>query len=129
MPMTNALNAVIAAALTGNTYTAFNAANASLGVGDSSAAYAAAQTDLQASTNKLRRAMDATYPQLASATMTFRSTFVEADANFAWNEWGVFNTTSQSGGTMMVREVQSLGTKPSNQQWRLTVDVTVSVGV
>jgi hypothetical protein len=38
-------------------------ANARLGVGDSSAVFAATQTDLQAVTNKLRKAMDASYPQ------------------------------------------------------------------
>jgi len=77
------------------TLTYFNNSNACLGVGDSSTAEAATQTDLQAATNKLRKAMDATYPThtdgttSGAATVTFHSTFATTDANFAWNEWGV----------------------------------------
>jgi hypothetical protein len=105
--------------------TAFNNANAYLGVGDSSTAFAAGQTDLQAATNKLRKAMDATYPQVAGNVQTFRATFGTSEANFAWNEWGIFNASS--GGTMMNRKVESLGTKTSAQSWQITVTLTHSV--
>lgn len=104
--------------------TPFNNANSYIGVGDSTTAYAAGQTDLQASTNKLRKAMDATYPQLATNVITFRSTFGTSDANFAWQEWGVFNAAS--GGTMLNRKVESLGTKTSAQTWQFTVTLTVT---
>lgn len=109
----------------GGAGTAFSNANAYLGVGDSSTAADAAQTDLQATTNKLRKAMDASYPTYgASQKATFRSTFGSGDANFAWNEVGVFNASS--GGTMLNRKVQSLGTKASGTTWVLTVEITLS---
>lgn len=110
--------------LTGGAGTAFDNANAYLGVGDSSTAAAAGQTDLQASTNKLRKAMDATYPTIATNTITFKSTFATGDANFAWNEWGVFNASS--AGTMLNRKVDSLGTKTSAGSWELTVSISIS---
>ncbi len=103
--------------------TVFSNANARLGVGDSSTAAAAGQTDLQAATNKFRKAMDSTYPSRASQTLTFRSTFATGEANFVWNEWGIFN--AGSGGTMLNRKVESLGTKSSGS-WQLTVTITIS---
>lgn len=112
------------------TLTFFNNGNAYIGVGDSSTAEAATQTDLQAATNKLRKAMDATYPlhtdatTSGAATITFRSTFGSSDANYAWAEWGVFN--GSSGGRMLNRKVQSLGTKASGATWVFTVTITLS---
>ncbi len=114
----------------GQPLTYFNAANAYLGVGDSAAAAAATQTDLQAATNKLRKAMDSTFPQHtdgtspANSTITFRSTFATGDANFAWNEWAIFNAAS--GGRMLNRKVESLGTKTSAASWVLTVTLTLT---
>lgn len=102
--------------------TAFNNANAHIGVGDSSTAHAVGQTDLQAASNKLRKAMDATYPSGGSNVITFRSTYGTSDANFAWNEWGVFNASSS--GTMLNRKVESLGTKTNTQTWQFTVTLT-----
>lgn len=95
-----------------------------LGVGDSTTAFNATQTDLVASTNKLRKAMDGGYPQRSSGTLTFRSTFNTSEANFAWQEWGVFDASSS--GTMYGRKVESLGTKTSAQTWQLTSTVTVA---
>lgn len=123
-PLTDAGRNQIAADIIGETVTEFNNTNAYIGVGDSSTAFAAAQTDLQASTNKLRKAMDATYPSRSTNVLTFRSTFATTDANFAWNEWGVFN--GSSGGTMLNRKVESLGTKTSAQSWQMTVTITVN---
>lgn len=102
--------------------TPFNNANSYIGVGDSTTAYAAGQTDLQAATNKLRKAMDATFPSGGSNVITFRSTFATTDANYAWQEWGVFNASS--AGTMLNRKVESLGTKTSAQTWQFTVVLT-----
>lgn len=125
MPGTTACaTAVMAPAIIGAAYTAFNAANAHLGVGDSTTAHAIGQTDLVAVTNKLRKAMDATFPTNSSGTLTFKSTFGTSDANFAWQEWGVFNASSS--GTMLNRKVQSLGTKPGSEQWVLTVTVAIA---
>ncbi len=104
--------------------TPFNNANSYLGVGDSTTAFAASQTDLIASTNRLRKAMDATYPSGASNVITFRSTFATGDANFAWNEWGVFNNSTFGSGTMLSRKQEALGTKLSSQTWQLTAVLT-----
>ena len=123
MALTNAARDLIAQALIGEAFTSFAHANARIGVGDSSAAFGASQTDLQASTNKLRKAMEAAYPTRAGNALTFRSIFGTSEGNFAWNEWGVFNAAS--AGTMLNRIVASLGTKTSAQSWQLTVTVTV----
>lgn len=127
MPGTNAYRDYVAAATHTGTATAFNNANSSIGVGDSSAAFAAGQTDLQAATNKFRKAMDATYPTLAANVLTFRATFNTTDANFAWNEWATFNTTAASGGTMLQRKVEALGTKTSAQTWQITTTITLGI--
>jgi hypothetical protein len=124
MALTNAMRDLIAADVIGESVTEFNNANAHLGVGDSTTAFAATQTDLQAASNKVRKAMDATYPTRATNVLTFRSTFATGDANFAWQEWAVFNAST--AGTMFNRKVESLGTKTSAQSWQLTVTLTVT---
>jgi len=125
MGLTNAFRDLVASAVYGNSITPYNNANSYIGVGDSSTAFAATQTDLQASTNKLRKSMDTSYPTISQNVLTFRSTFGTGDANWAWNEWGVFNASS--GGTMLNRKVESLGTKTSAQSWQITVTITLSV--
>ncbi len=124
MAMTNAFRDHLTQAAIGEAVTAFNAANANIGVGDSITAFAAAQTDMQAATNKLRKVMEAGYPTRTANVLTFRSLFGTAEANFAWNEWGVFNAAA--AGTMMNRKVEALGTKTSAQSWQLTVTNTVN---
>ncbi len=114
----------------GASLTYFNNGNAYLGVGDSTTAEAATQTDLQAATNKQRKAMDATFPthtdgtSSGSATITFKSTFATTDANFHWQEWGTFN--GSSGGRMLNRKVTDLGTKTSAAAWAFTVTLTLA---
>lgn len=103
--------------------TVFSNANAHIGVGDSTTAAAAGQTDLQAATNKLRKAMEATFPSRASQTLTFKSVFGTGDANFAWQEWAIFNDAS--AGAMLNRKVESFGTK-SGGTWTFTVTITIS---
>jgi len=122
MPAQTITGELIADALIGGgTYTAFNNANAYLGVGNGTTAHNAAQTDLQGA-SKTRKAMDATYPSRSTNVATFRSTFGTTDANHAWDEWGVFNHAS--AGQMMLREVEALGTKTSSATWQLTVALT-----
>lgn len=117
--------------LIGTAITAFDNTNAYLGVGDSTTAAADTQTDLQAATNKLRKAMDATYPQhtdstgtVGSKSITFRSTFATGDANFAWQEWALFNASA--AGRMLNRKVESLGTKTSAAAWVLTITLSLA---
>lgn len=126
MALTNAGRDFIAKAVINNSSpTFFDASNAYLGVGDSNTAYAASQTDLQAATNKARELVDSA-PGLASNVVTFVATFETGDANFAWEEFGIFNASSS--GTMLSRKVQSLGTKTSAAEWTLTVTATFGVG-
>lgn len=116
----------------GQALTYFNNAQAAIGVGDISTAAAATQTDLAATTNKLRVAMDATYPlhtdgtTSAAASIAFKSTFGTAQANWAWNEWAVFNSATLATGRMLQRKVESLGTKTSASTWALTVTLSLA---
>lgn len=125
MPLPSAMAVVIAAMINGEATTDFTAANAYLGVGDGAGAFAIGQTDLQG-TNKLRKAMDAGFPTRTGGTaqLNYRSTYAVSEANWAWNEWGVFNAAS--GGTMFNRKQESLGTKPSTQLWQIAVTLTVT---
>lgn len=124
MPLVDLARDMIAdAILGGSSYTKFSSANAHIGVGDSSTAFASTQTDLQAATNKTRKAMDATYPTRAANVLTWRATFATGDANYAWNERGIFNASS--GGQMLSRKVIALGTKTSSASWQLTCTDTV----
>jgi len=124
MPLTDAGRNLMIDGIVGTAVTAFNNANSYIGVGDSTTAFSAAHTDLQAATNKLRKAMDATYPTRATNVLTFRATFATTDANFAWQEWAIFNASS--AGTMLSRKVESLGTKPSSQTWQFTATLTIT---
>lgn len=116
--------------LIGTSVTAFDNGNAYLGVGDSSTAAAATQTDLQASSNKLRKAMDSTYPQhtdgtsSGNASIIYRATFGSSDANFAWAEWALFNASTS--GRMLNRKAEANGTKASGTTWVLTVTLSLA---
>jgi hypothetical protein len=119
MGLTTAAATEIAKCAIGDSPTLLNATNAYLGVGDSTTAFVASQTDLQATTNKVRQGMDATYPVRSGAGVTYRATFATSQANYAWQEWGTFNAASS--GVMWQRKVESLGTKTSSQAWQLSV--------
>lgn len=91
--------------------------NAYLGAGNSTTAFAIGQTDLVGTaTRKVATA------SRASGVLTFVASFGTSDANYAWEEVGIFNASS--GGTMLARKVESLGTKTSAQVWQLTVTAT-----
>lgn len=118
------------------TVSVFSATNARIGVGDSTTAVTNTQIDLQAATNKFRKLCSSvthsdTTGTAGSATTDFVATFATGEANFAWNEWGVFNGTatdgSAAGGRMLNRKVESLGTKTSAATWQLTVTLGLTV--
>lgn len=115
--------------LIGTGVTAFDNTNAYLGVGNSSTAAADTDPDLVGA-SKLRKAMDATYPQHSDSTsvagaksIVYRATFGSADANFAWSEWGIFNASA--AGRMLNRKVESLGTKATGT-WVLTITLSLA---
>jgi hypothetical protein len=130
MPLTNVGRNFIAAALIGEAVTPFSAASARLGVGDGTQAFSPTQLDLQG-TNRLRKGMAAGYPTRQGNSITFKATFSTAEANFTWNEWGVFNSNLTSSdendfaGVMLVRNVVPIGTKNATQTWELTVTITI----
>ena len=100
----------------------FDNAAATIGVGDSDTAAAATQTDLQATSNKTYKAMEASYPTSTTRKATFKSSFGSDDANYVWDEWVVKQSTSAK---CLNRKVESLGTKSSGT-WTLEVTITLS---
>jgi hypothetical protein len=108
----------------GGTETAFNNANARIGVGDSNASADPNQTDLQG-VNKAYKGMDEGYPTFGSGEkIVFRSTFGTAEANFAWNEITVDNGVAS--GKNLNRKVAALGIKTSDQTWVVQLEIMLS---
>lgn len=85
----------------------------------------ATQTDLQASSNKLYKAMSATYPQVSAQTMTWRAAYGSAEANFDWMEYSVANGSSGTAKNAN-RKVSAQGTKVAGQTWTLDFTITLS---
>lgn len=123
MGMTLAGKELIAKALKGDAFTNYDNTNGHLGVGDSNAAFSDTQTDLQG-TNKLRKGMEATYPTRSVREITWKSSFGASDANWAWEENGVFNAAA--AGDMLARDVENLGTKASPAVWVFTKKGTIT---
>jgi hypothetical protein len=110
--------------VTGQSANTFTNAQAQIGIGDSSTAATAGQTDLQAATNKTYKAMNGSYPSVpAAGAVQFQSTFASADANYAWQEFVVKHGTS---AICIDRGVASMGTKASGTSWTATVTLTIA---
>jgi hypothetical protein len=105
--------------------TAFNNANARIGVGDSATAAAATQTGLQASTNKYWMTMDTSYPTSGTQKATWKATFATGVANFSWQEITVVNASDDAGKNLN-RKVQDMGTKTSAVTRVATLDITLA---
>jgi len=105
--------------------TKWDASNAYIGVGDSSTGEDASQTGLQAVTNKFWQAMDGTYPQRSGQVGEWRATFADGDAEFAWEEFTVVNSSDDDGKNLN-RKVVSKGTKGSGEAWTASVKITFS---
>lgn len=127
MPLTNAgRNFVAASVINNGPPTFFSNANAYIGVGDSSDAFSVTQTDLQASSNKVRVGMDSGFPTIATNVLVFQATFGTSIGNFTWAEWALFNAAS--AGVMFTRKVESNGTKTSGQIWIFSTQLTIGIG-
>ena len=113
------LNFIAQAIVNDGTPTFFNNTNAKIGVGDGITAFSKTQTDL-VGTNKLRKSVDANFPTRTNNFITFQATYGTDEANFDWNEWGIFNASSD--GVMLSRKVENLGTK-NGGTWILTATV------
>ena len=90
-------------------------------MGDSNIAESPSQTDLLGA-NKQYNAMLATYPQVGSQKVTFKSSFASGEANWTWNEWVVKQATS---ATCLNRKQENLGTKTTGT-WTLEISITLS---
>jgi hypothetical protein len=77
---------------------------------------------LQAAANKTYKGMESGYPTSTTQKVTFKSSFGSSEANYAWNEWVVKQSSS---AICLNRKVESLGTK-SGGTWTLEVDITLS---
>jgi hypothetical protein len=108
--------------IAGDSANHFNNAGAQVGVGDSNTAATPSQTDLQASTNKTYKGMESGYPTSTAQKATFKASFGDSEANYAWNEWVIKQSTSAK---CLNRKVESLGTKAGGT-WTLEVNVTLS---
>ena len=125
MAFTTAGFAAIAGLLISDGTTPFNSSNAYLGVGDDSTAFDPSQTDLNpvVSGNKIR-VLVSTAPVRTGAAITFTCNFTTAQANWVWNENGIFNAAS--GGTMLTRKVETLVTKTSAATATFTKTLTIA---
>ena len=104
----------------------FNNANAKIGVGDSSTAADATQTDLQAATNKTYKGMETGYPTSASQKANFKASFGSSEANYTWNEWVIKSVDADTASNICLnRKVENLGTKTTGT-WTLEVSITLS---
>lgn len=126
MPLTVAGRDFLAALIIDDSATPLDNSNAYIGSGDSDTAFNTNQTDLQASSNKLRKGMEATYPQRTDNVLSFRSLFGTGDANWSWEEWALFNASTS--GVMLSRKVEDLGVKASTQSWLFDCSLTVNIG-
>lgn len=111
---------LVTGAVSGASHIYDNAA-AQIGVGNSDTAAQATDTDLIGA-SKTYKAMEAGFPTSTSQKVTFKSSFGSGDANYAWEEWVVKQSTST---ICLNRKVESLGTK-STGTWTLEVDITLS---
>jgi len=110
---------------TGLTLTAVYAGSTGSGASSKILRAIATQTALQAATNKLYKAMEATFPIRASQTVTWRIVCGSTDANFAWNEFTVANGNSDAADNLN-RKVSAQGTKAAGQTWTLDLSLTLS---
>jgi len=137
---------VTAAAATGSSggdLQSMTNANAAIAVGISTATAAVTQTDLQAATGSTARWIKgmstASYPSVSTAnttagrTASFQCVQTTSEANFAQNEWALFNDPNSTGvnaayglGLMLNRKVQSLGTKTSAATRTITVTLSLA---
>jgi hypothetical protein len=70
-------------------------------------------------------AMEATYPQIAGQTITWRAVFDGVTANFHWREGTVANGNSNAADNLN-RKIQEQGVKASGQVWTLDLQITYS---
>ena len=111
--------------LIGASATAFNSANAHIGVGDGTTVASAGQTGL-VGTNKTYRPVDSTYPQVLGQTVTFRYTFGPTFRNHKWREFTVANGNSDTAKNLNRLVEAPLSEKVAPDTWVVSLQVTIS---
>lgn len=108
----------------GGSETAFNNANARVGVGNGTDAESASQTGLTGGSTAFA-AMESGYPTFGSGQkVTFKGSFGDGEAEFAWEEFTVDNGSTPNKN--LHRKKTSKGTKGSGETWVLTIELSLS---
>ena len=101
----------------------WDSANARVGVGDNETVADPDPTVLESVSGEYAM-MDATYPSRSGQTLSWRGTFGDGFAEYAWEEFVVDN--GAVSGKTLNRKVTSKGTKGAGEAWTLTVEITFS---
>ena len=93
-----------------------------IGVGDSTAAASAAQTDLQASSNKYWKTISSTDRILLTTTLYLSVDFGYTEGNYTWNELGL----RDNNNVMYARQIDSTpfvktSSKRAIVEWQLSL--------
>lgn len=131
----------ITSLITSNTPKPFSNTYGMAGVGDSSASFSAAHTALQgtAGTGQYYVGLNASMPvqPTVGGAISATADFGGSVANYTWNEWcwaiattgpiaGSSFSTATTGGVMLNRAIQNLGTKANGAVWTLSAQVTIT---
>ena len=100
----------------------FTEAKTTIGVGNSTTAAIASQTDLQGG-SKTYIAMTAGYPAVSVGQITFRASFGTSNANYEWTEFVIKQSDS---AICLNRKVNDIGLKTSSDTWIVDIKVTLS---
>jgi hypothetical protein len=92
------------------------------GGGGASSLISPTETDL-AGGSKAYKGMEGGFPTSTAQKVTFKSSFGSPDANCAWEEWVVKQSTSAK---CINRKVSSMGIKAPGSTWSLEVTITLS---
>lgn len=106
--------------------TAYNAANSRIGVGNGTTAATAGDTALAGASDRWALVDSVSR---TNQTVTWVATFIDGEAEFAWDEWAIDNGTADGDtptSPLLNRRVQAMGTKGADSVWELSVAITVS---
>jgi len=105
---------------------------ARVGAGNGAGTAAVGDTDLSAAAGSANRWFQNATVSISAGVLTAVAVFGVNDGNFAWNEWGIdvtaSNTSGNTVGTILLNHKTSIaqGTKASGQTWTATATITIS---
>lgn len=110
--------------ISGTGGTPFDATNGYIMVGTDTSPENASQVGVLATgSNRATAKIDSGYPSVTGRQVTYRASFGDNEANFAWNEASIMNGNG-TNAISMNRKVSALGTKTTGT-W--TIQITVSL--